>query len=320
MARGRIRRIAKTLRETEVPTPSGHRPSALATVLLCALALVGFAANSLFARGALGAQAIDAASYTLLRLVSGAVMLAGLVALPGDPWRPSGNAGVTLPGAAPLVLQRWPAAAALAIYAAAFSYSYLRIGAALGALVLFPTVKIALLAEGHRRGERPPVAEWIGATLGLAGLAVLTAPGVGRPDAAGVALMAVAGLAWAAYTVAGRQVADPWRSTRDNFARASLVAAPLLVAVLAGGHATPRGLLLAGLSGAVTSALPYAIWYRVVPRLTGMQLGLAQLSVPVLAGLGAVALLGEALTLRLLAAAALITTGVLVASARKAQR
>jgi drug/metabolite transporter (DMT)-like permease len=313
-------RIADSAKGSRVPAARRHRPSTVATIVLCVLALVGFAANSLIARGALGAHAIDAATYTLLRLGSGVVMLAALVAVARDTRRGAGAAGASPLPVTPSARVRWTAATALALYAAAFSYSYLRIGAALGALVLFPTVKAALLAEGHRRGEHPPVAEWIGATLGLASLAVLTAPGAGRPDAAGVALMAVAGLAWAAYTVAGKRVTDPLRSTRDNFARASLVASPLLVAMAASGHATPRGLLLAGVSGAITSALPYVIWYQVVPRLTGMQLGLAQLSVPVLAGLGAVALLGETLTVRLLAAAALIAGGVLVAVAPKAQR
>jgi drug/metabolite transporter (DMT)-like permease len=107
------------------------------------------------------------------------------------------------------------------------------------------------------------------------------------------------------------------RATRDNFALATVAAAPLLLPALAAGHATPAGVLLAVVSGAVTSALSYAIWYRVVPHLTGMQLGLAQLAVPVLAGLGAALLLGEALTLRLLVAAALIAAGVLLAVARR---
>ena len=287
--------------------PGGQRrlPSALVTALLCALALVGFAANSLLARGALAAPAIDAATYTLIRLASGTLMLAALVALARE-----------RPAAAPATVRRhprWLGPAALALYAAAFSYSYLRIGAALGALLLFPTVKLALLADGYRRGERPRGREWVGASLGLAGLVVLTAPGIDRPDLPGVALMVLAGLAWAAYTVAGQRVANPLRGTRDNFAGATVAAAPLLVPAWAIGHATAAGLALAAVSGAVTSALSYVLWYGVVPRLTGMQLGLAQLSVPVLAGLGAALVLGEAITARLVAAAALIAVGVVVA-------
>lgn len=296
--------------------PVVHRPasSALTTLLLCAVALTGFAANSLLARGALGAQAIDAASYTLVRLASGAAMLVLLVALAGESTRPA--AGVVPPRR----WAGWMGALALATYAAAFSYAYLRIGAALGALVLFPTVKLALLGEGHVRGERPRAREWVGASLGLAGLVVLTAPGLDRPDLFGVALMVLAGLAWAAYTVAGQRVVDPLVATRDNFFLASVAATPLIVPAFLWGQTTATGTVLAAASGAITSALSYAIWYRVVPRLTGMQLGLAQLSVPVLAGLGAAMVLGEAITGRLLVAAALIATGVIVAVIRGGRR
>lgn len=294
-----------------VPSP---KPSALTTLLLCAVALTGFAANSLLARGALGAQAIDAASYTILRLASGAAMLVLLVALSGQPSMPAADM-VSGWRRSP-----WMGAISLAAYAAAFSFSYLRIGAALGALVLFPTVKLALLGEGHIRGERPRTREWVGAGLGLAGLVVLTAPGLDRPDLLGVALMVLAGLAWAAYTVAGQRVVNPLVATRDNFFLASVAATPLLVPALLGGRVTGTGTALAVVSGAIASALSYAVWYRVVPRLSGMQLGLAQLSVPVLAGLGAAIVLGETITGRLLVAAALITTGVIVAVMRGAQR
>jgi drug/metabolite transporter (DMT)-like permease len=292
------------------PAPHTRQPAAsLATLASCALAMTGFAANSLLARGALSPPAIDAASYTLVRLASGALTLVLLVLASGQgtsPARSSSHAG-----------GRWTGAVALAAYAAAFSYSYLRIGAALGALLLFPTVKLALLLDGHRRGERPAGREWAGAALGLAGLVVLTAPGVSRPDLPGVGLMVVAGLAWAVYTMAGQGVSAPVVATRDNFARATVVALPLLLPAVAWGDASPHGVLLAAVSGAVTSALSYALWYRVVPRLTGMQLGLAQLAVPVLAALGASLVLREAITARLVTAAALIAAGVLVAVWRR---
>jgi drug/metabolite transporter (DMT)-like permease len=289
------------------------------TLALCGLALAGFAANSLLARQALAAGSIDAASYTLLRLVFGAVMLLGLTLPFAGRRRLARREGRGEDGGGRFE-GRWLAGAALATYAAAFSYSYLRIGAALGALVLFPTVKLALLGHGLARGERPAVAEWVGAGLALAGLAVLTRPGLGRPDLAGVALMIAAGAAWAVYTVAGQRTSHPVEATRDNFVRSVLIASPLLVPALASGHATTAGITLAVVSGAVTSALSYAVWYRVVPHLTGMQMGLAQLSVPVLAGLGAVVVLGEALTGRLLAAAALIFAGVLLAIGWRAAR
>lgn len=296
--------------ESRALDPAPRPAAPLATLGLCALAMIGFAANSLLARGALSPPAIDAASYTLVRLASGALMLAVLVG--------ASASRAVAPGDGSPRHGAWTGAVALTAYAAAFSYSYLRIGAALGALLLFPTVKLALLLDGHRRGERPAPREWAGAALGLAGLVVLTAPGVTRPDLPGAALMVAAGLAWAVYTVAGQRVSAPVVATRDNFARATVVALPLLVPAWAWGTATARGVLLAAVSGAVTSALSYALWYRVVPKLTGMQLGLAQLAVPVLAALGATLLLGETITARLVAAAALIAAGVLIALRRRA--
>ena len=264
--------------------------------------MIGFAGNSLLARLALGHDAIDAASYTLVRLVSGAVMLAVIAAVRRS---------------SPLGGQSWAGGVALAAYAAAFSFSYLRIGAALGALVLFPTVKLALLGRGFARGERPLPVEWAGAALALSGLLVLTAPGVGRPDLPGIVLMVAAGLAWAVYTVAGQRSTRPMHATTGNFVLASALALPLLWPALGWGHASGTGWLLAAASGAVTSALAYALWYFVVPSLSAMQMGLAQLSVPVLAGSGAVLLLGGALTGRLLTGGALIVGGVILAIARR---
>jgi drug/metabolite transporter (DMT)-like permease len=275
-------------------------------LLLTGLVLVGFAANSLLARQALATGAVDAATYTIVRLASGAGMLLLLTI-------PQTSEALRLAVLTRRSAGGWLAAVALTTYAAAFSYAYLRIGAALGALVLFPTVKLALLGHGFAKGERPARVEWIGAALALSGLAVLTRPGVGRPDLAGVVLMIAAGLAWAVYTAVGQRAARPLVATRDNFVLGVVVSLPLFVPAIAGGHATAVGLALAVVSGAVTSALSYALWYRVVPHLTGMQMGLAQLSVPVLAGLGAVIVLGEALTERLLLAAALIFAGVVLA-------
>lgn len=294
-----------TMRPQAHPNEVTHAAPSLGTALVCALALVGFAGNSLLARLALGNAAIDAASYTLVRLASGAAMLVAIAV-----------ARRTSPTGA----QNWAAAASLAAYAAAFSFSYVRIGAALGALVLFPTVKLALLAHGFTRGERPRRLEWIGASLALAGLLVLTRPGAGRPDLLGVALMVAAGVAWAVYTVAGQRSTEPMQATTGNFVLSVAVALPLAWPAIAWGRVSAEGLLLAVVSGAITSALAYALWYRVVPRLTAMQMGLAQLSVPVLAGLGAVLLLDEALTGRLIAGGTLIVGGVIVALAWQVRR
>ena len=263
------------------------------------LTVVGFAANSLLARLAIGSAAIDPATYTTVRLASGAALLIALSR--GPAWGSSS----------------WVGGAALAVYAAAFSWSYVRIGAALGALVLFPTVKLALLAWGRARGERPTTREIVGALLALAGLVLLTLPRASRAEPIGIGLMVAAGLAWAVYTVAGVRATGAVAATTSNFARATILAAPLAVLSAANGHATPAGFGLAVVSGAITSALAYVLWYATVPHLTATQMGLAQLSVPAIAMLGAVALLGEHLTPTMAVASAFIFSGIALALVRR---
>jgi drug/metabolite transporter (DMT)-like permease len=263
------------------------------------LTVVGFAANSLLARLAIGGAAIDPATYTTLRLASGAALLVALSR--GPAWGSSS----------------WVGGAALAVYAATFSWSYVRIGAALGALVLFPTVKLALLAWGRARGERPAARELAGALLALVGLVLLTLPRASRAEPLGIGLMVAAGLAWAVYTVVGVRASSAIAATTSNFVRATIVVAPLALLAAADGHATPAGLALAITSGAITSALAYVLWYATVPHLTATQMGLAQLAVPAIAMLGAVALLGEHLTGTMAVAALLIFSGIALALVRR---
>ncbi len=274
--------------------------SRLRLLALCTLAMVGFAANSLLARGAIGARTIDPAAYTVVRLWAGAAMLAVLAR----------GASVPLLGGS------WRGALALTVYAVAFSFAYVRIGAALGALVIFPVVHLALLAGGAVRGERHRSAEWFGAGLALAGLVALTAPRAQSRDAIGVLLMVVAGLAWAAYTWMGRGVPSALSATSGNFVRSVVLVAPLAPLALATTPA-PLGLLLAALSGAITSALAYAVWYQVVPQLSSMQAGLVQLAVPALAALSAVVVLREPLTTHLALSALTIFSGLLLAIVRR---
>ncbi len=277
------------------------------TILLTLLALVAFASNSLLTRLALGATEIDAATFTLLRLLSGAVVLAALVGV-----RKRSLASLRGGGAlGPL---------ALFSYAAPFSFAYLRIGAAVGALVLFGVVQLTMLAYGVARGDRPSARSWAGIGLAVAGFALLTIPAASRPDPLGIALMAVAGVAWAAYTLAGRSRPDPLASNARSF----LYATPLGVLVLAVSHASmaasPRGVVLALISGGVTSGLGYAIWYRALPGLSVMQAAVAQLSVPVIAALGAAAFLGERLGVRFVVASTAVLGGVALVLSTRARR
>ena len=280
------------------------------TAALTLLALVAFASNSLLTRLALGTHQIDAAGFTAIRLGAGAVMLVALVVGQTRSW--SAMKGSSASG--PL---------ALFAYAAPFSFAYLRIGAAVGALVLFGVVQLTMIGYGIARGERPSAMMWLGLVLAAAGLALLTVPSVTRPDPLGVLLMAIAGVAWAVYTLVGRGTPDPLAANARSFLWSAPLAIALVVLVIATrGDAPPsgRGIVLALVSGAVTSGLGYAIWYRALPSLTVTQAAVAQLSVPVIAALGAVAVLGEAVSSRLVVAGAMVLSGVgLVLSARARQ-
>ena len=274
------------------------------TVALTLLALVAFASNSLLTRLALGSRRLDAASFTAVRLVSGAVMLAAIVLVQSRSWRALRGAGI----AGPL---------ALFAYAAPFSFAYLRIGAAVGALVLFGVVQLTMIGYGIARGEHPTPVMWLGLALAAGGLLVLTVPAVARPDPIGVVLMAVAGCAWAVYTLVGRGASDPIAANARSF----LWSAPLAMLLVALGrtpvHATASGVVLALVSGALTSGVGYAIWYHALPGLTVTQAAVAQLSVPVIAAVGAVLTLGETISARLVGAGIAVLTGVaLVLSAR----
>lgn len=265
------------------------------TLGLTALALVAFAANSVLCRMALGSAQSDPATFTGVRLASGAVMLALLA---------RGRRGGS-----------WPAAVALAAYAIPFSFAYVRLDASTGALILFAAVQLTMFGWSVARGERPRLVEWLGLGVAGSGLAWLNAPGAGAPPALGAALMAGAGVAWGAYTLRGRGAADPLGTTAGSFLRTLPFAAATLAAALAFGEVrlTVQGFGLAVASGAVTSGIGYAIWYAALRGLSAGQAGVAQLSVPVIAAFGGVVLLGEQLSPRLLGASVVILAGVAVA-------
>jgi drug/metabolite transporter (DMT)-like permease len=259
------------------------------------VALVGFAANSLLTRFALETGAIDPSTFMVVRLVSGALTLAAIAG-----WRAGAAAG------------SWRSALALAVYALAFTFAYLRIGASIGALLLFGSVQGTMVGWAVVRGERPTARGWLGLALALVGLVVLTAPGLTAPDTTGAMLMIVAGAAWGSYSLRGRRVESPLLATAGNFLRA----VPLAFMVVALSRhdmlVTGRGLLLAFISGSVASGLAYAAWYVALAHLTAWRAAILQLSVPVITAGGAAVLLGEGLTLRLAVAGAAIVGGVVL--------
>jgi drug/metabolite transporter (DMT)-like permease len=274
--------------------------------------LLAFAANSILCRTALGGAAIDAGSFTWVRLASGAAMLALVTAMPflrGSAARaPSGGRG---PGGQWGAHTAWTASVALLSYAAAFSFAYLRLPAGTGALVLFAATQLTMIGGGMIGGHRPSPREWLGVGIAVAGLVALTARGATAPDLLGVSLMALAGLGWGVYSMLGRKAADPVAANGAAFLRAAVVSTALVLLPLSAARiATARGVTLAVVSGAVTSGLGYCLWYRALPHLTPVRASVLQLTVPVITAVAGALLLGEAVTLRLVAAGSVILGGV----------
>lgn len=267
------------------------------TAVLTLLAMIAFAANSLLCRVALRDTGIDAATFTSVRIASGALMLSliawlrvGRVVFAGD----------------------WPAALALFAYAAGFSYAYVSLPAATGALLLFGAVQITMIGHGIRSGEPFGLRQWLGVACALAGLVGLLLPGLSAPSPGGAVLMLGAGIAWGLYSLKGRGVADPTAATAGNFMRAVPFAVALSVATSAHTAASHQGLAFAALSGALTSGIGYALWYAALPALRAATAATVQLSVPVIAALGAMVFLGEALTARIVAASLAILGGIAI--------
>jgi drug/metabolite transporter (DMT)-like permease len=275
------------------------------TALLTVLALIAFAANSIFARLALSGPSIDPASYTAVRLLTGAMTL-WLITV------------VRRAGRTNHFKTSWTSAAMLFLYAATFSFAYVSLTTGTGALILFAAVQITMIGVGLYAGERPTVLHWSGLLIAIAGLVYLVFPGVTAPSSFGSLLMATAGAAWGVYSILGRGVTNPIDATAGNFLRAAPVA--LVVPLLWSSKIaiTGEGFLWAALSGSITSALGYVIWYAALPRMAATLAATVQLSVPALAAFGGIVFLSERMTLRLVLSGALILSGVgLAISSRK---
>ena len=257
-----------------------QRPTAPArseVVLTTFAALVAFAANSILTRLALGARTMDAATFVAVRITTGAIVLTALVRAQSGDWAAlRGNNRRDL--IAPV---------ALFGYAALFSFAYVRIGAAVGALLLFGTVQVTMIAWGIVSGERPNARVWVALAIAAAGMAVLVLPSAKRPDPAGAFLMVLAGCAWAVYSLVGKRAQQALASNARSFVWAVPLALLLSLATRSSAKVSPRGALLAIISGGVTSGLGYAVWYRALRGLTATQAAILQLSVPVIAALWA---------------------------------
>ena len=264
-------------------------------IALTTLTMIAFAANSVLCRMALKETALDAASFTSLRLLSGAAMLWLLMR-----WQRQ----------APLQYGNWRSALALFIYAIALSFAYRSINTGAGALMLFGAVQATMLIAGFIAGERMSRMQSAGFVAALAGLVILVSPGVEAPSVLDSLLMLASGVAWGIYSLWGRGLANPAAATAGNFLRAAPLALVLAGIALPWLQWDARGALYAVLSGAITSALGYVLWYRVLQHLRAMTASTVQLSAPIIASLGGVVVLGEMFTPDLFVASVLVLGGL----------
>lgn len=274
-------------------------------MLLTALAMLAFAANSLLCRVALRGEAIDPVAFTLVRLLSGALALWLISSLRTKTESMQGN---------------WKGALSLFVYALGFAYAYVQLDTGTGALLLFGAVQMTIVGYGLFRGERLSVPAVAGLLIASAGLVALLLPGSSAPPLISSMIMIIAGMAWGIYSILGKGASSPLGSTTGNFMLA--IPAIVLVALLQADEIrmTLAGVIAALVSGAIASGIGYALWYSVMPRLGSFQAASVQLSVPVLASVGGLIFLGESLSLRLVLASCAVLVGIaLVLMSRRAQ-
>ncbi len=287
------------------------------TFLLALFALFAFAGNSILCRLALKTENIDASSFTLLRIVAGMVMLFILLliekrtrGLQETPNR--------------LSFGSWVGGASLFVYAAFFSYAYITLDTATGALILFGTVQIVLIVYGILKGERLSIFECIGFIITCLGFAYLLWPESSKPSGIGLILMIIAGGAWATYTVQGQGSVNPLADTAYNFLKTwpllALLALLMLFGVFGAIKLSLEGVMLAVISGSITSGVGYALWYAALRNLKNTTAAVSQLSVPVLAAFLGLAFAGEAISQRLVISSVMVLGGILLFILNKSHR
>ncbi|WP_019028229.1 DMT family transporter [Colwellia piezophila] len=273
------------------------------TSLLTALALIAFAANSVLCRLALGNGAIDASSFTGIRLLSGAIALFIILSLKAS--IKGSNKAVSSKGS-------WTAGFSLFLYAITFSYAYLSVDTGTGALILFGTVQITIILLSVMSGTRLHISEWSGVIIAFIGFVYLILPNITAPSIDGFMLMTVAGISWGIYTLKGRSSENPLMDTTYNFLRTIPFVALLTVFTLQSMHYSLEGIVLALLSGVITSGLGYTIWYIALGGLSSTQAAVMQLSVPIIAAIGGVMFVSEVITVRLIISATIVLGGILI--------
>ena len=287
-------------------------------LLLTSLAMIAFASNSLLCRGALKQNDIDAASFTFVRIFSGAVALWVLVSLQRKerrvktPGVSNGSYFTSTPSPQRQLLRTgsWSSALALFVYAAAFSFAYLALSAGTGALLLFGAVQATMIFWGLQKGERLSMIQTVGFIVAVTGLIILVFPGLSAPPLAGSILMVAGGVAWGIYSLRGQKERNASTATTGNFVRAVPFSIVLFIAFTPWTHIDLAGFAYAVISGAVTSGMGYVIWYKALPGLKAASAATVQLSVPVLAATGGILLLGEPITPRYMLASVAVLGGI----------
>jgi drug/metabolite transporter (DMT)-like permease len=263
------------------------------------LALIAFAANSVLCRLALGGKTIDAAGFTSVRLLSGAIVLLCILKLRGN------ENGLSTKGS-------WTAAFMLFLYAVTFSFAYLTLNTGTGALILFGSVQITMILRSHLSGNRLLLIEWVGVVVAFSGIVYLVLPGVTAPSLTGFSLMTLAGIAWGLYTLKGRGSTNPLSDTCYNFLRSIPFVIVIGLFFFHDAQITRQGIILATISGSITSGIGYTLWYIALRGLSTTQAAVVQLSVPVIAGFGGVVFVSEQISLRLTLSALLTLGGILM--------
>lgn len=269
------------------------------TIILTGLALIAFAANSVLCRLALGNEAIDPSSFTVIRLLSGTIVLLIIISATRNTTRLSSKGS-------------WTASFMLFLYAVTFSYAYVSLDTATGALILFGSVQITMILLSLISGSRLHITEWTGVVIAFTGFIYLILPGINTPSVIGFILMTVAGIAWGIYTLKGFDSKSPLMDTAYNFLRTTPLVVLLAIFTMNNINYSSEGIVLALLAGGVTSGIGYTIWYIALDGLSSTQAAVLQLSVPVIAALGGVIFVSEAITFRLTISAAMVLGGILI--------
>ncbi len=265
--------------------------------ILTAFALMFFAANSVLNRAALAGELIGPASFVAIRLGSGAVALVFILWFQGILKKP------------PSLKPRLDAVFGLILYAIGFSFAYMVLDAGFGALVLFGTVQITMFLGAIIRGNKPVFVQWIGAAIGMAGLAYAVNPETAGIDPVGALIMVSAGIGWGLYSLAGQKVSNALVSTTVSFVCATPIA--VIAWIIVGSEiVTAEGVMLAVTSGVVTSGFGYVVWYTALPHLQTSVAAIVQLAVPLIAMLGGILFLNEVWTLDFTISASLVLGGI----------